>query len=92
LKSENRKRPFPPFGKGRSRELNLIGLTRCYFVVGAGGGGVGGVLVPLAGGKGVEPEMVVDTGIGGVGGRPLQVGSVLNGQQPVASISYPRAR
>src|ERR1035437_2862966 len=31
--------------------------------------------------KGVEPEFVAHAGVGRVGGRPLQIGGVLNGQK-----------
>ena len=30
--------------------------------------------------------MVADAGVGGIGGRPLQVGGVLNGQQPFVKV------
>jgi hypothetical protein len=32
--------------------------------------------------KGVQTELVADAGVGGIADGPLQVGGVLNGQQP----------
>jgi hypothetical protein len=36
--------------------------------------------------KGVEAKRVAHAGIGGIGGRALQVGGVLNGQQPFVEV------
>ena len=40
----------------------------------------------VGGRKGVEAKRVAHAGIGGIGGRPLQVGGVLNGQQPFVEV------
>jgi YD repeat-containing protein len=67
---------------GRMSHLPFGVYSHGSGVAGGGAGGVGGVLTLLVGGKVLSRNWIADAGVGGIADRPLQVGGVLDRQQP----------